>query len=59
MDIRILCAWCGRYIGTKKCENPCPGKMTNPVTHTICDECFYKAMDDLNSPPTKNDEPNE
>lgn len=33
--------------------------LVNAVTHTICEECFEKAMQELNSSPAKNNKPKE
>jgi hypothetical protein len=54
-----ICSWCGRTLEPKECKDPCAGKLVNPVTHTICEECFYKAMDDISSAPAENHNPNE
>ena len=36
MPITIVCAWCGRPMGTK------PGHADLPVSHSICPECARK-----------------
>jgi hypothetical protein len=59
MLIARICSWCGRSLPPKECKDPCAGKLVNPVTHTICEECFYKAMDDISSAPAGNNSPNE
>jgi hypothetical protein len=53
MLIARLCSWCGRSLPPKECKDPCSGKLTHPVTHTICAECFEKAMDDILSTSAK------
>jgi hypothetical protein len=58
MLIARLCSWCGRSLPPKECKDPCSGKLTHPVTHTICAECFEKAMDDILSASAKPIEPN-
>jgi len=34
--MKIICAWCGKYIGLK------PPYHDNSITHTICDDCYKK-----------------
>lgn len=58
MLIARICSWCGRSLPPKECKDPCSGKLINPVTHTICEDCFDKAMDDLNSSRSKTTKPN-
>jgi hypothetical protein len=53
----MLMVW--PFVAPKECKDPCAGKLVNPVTHTICEECFYKAMDDISSAPAKTTKPNE
>ena len=36
MPITIVCAWCGRPMGTK------PGHADLPVSHSICPDCARK-----------------
>ena len=59
MLIDRICSWCGRSLPPKECKDPCSEKLTNPVTHTICEECFDKAMNALNSTSANNEKSNE
>jgi hypothetical protein len=34
MFIRIICAWCGKFMGIKEAE-----KASLPISHAICCEC--------------------
>lgn len=44
MTYRIICAWCRKNLGTK--EGPeSTNEIKDPITHTICAECFEKALD--------------
>jgi hypothetical protein len=40
--MRIICAWCQKEMGTK--EDPTGDG--SRITHSICDECTRKAMED-------------
>ena len=39
MFLKIVCGWCGRFIGIKKVENA-----TLPVSHSICCKCKEKRL---------------
>ena len=39
---RIVCAWCGCWLGNKVCEFHEPGG--NSVTHTVCSACRRKVL---------------
>ena len=41
MPIQIVCAWCGKPMGTKEGEALCS------VSHGICPECAQKVRDEL------------
>jgi hypothetical protein len=42
VEADIICAWCGKHMGTKMVDpgSTPPGK--RPATHGICEECFKK-----------------
>jgi DNA-directed RNA polymerase subunit RPC12/RpoP len=42
MVFRIVCAWCGRRMGSKVCE--LQGPTEEAVTHTICPACRRKVL---------------
>jgi len=46
MPIQIVCAWCGKPMGTK------PGQAELHVSHSICPQCAAKVRDELNPPPS-------
>jgi predicted amidophosphoribosyltransferase len=50
MTFEIICAWCGRLLGTKECN--CPGSTENRTTHGICDGCKEKVLAELQSTST-------
>jgi len=33
MPIQVVCAWCGKHLGTK------PGDAALSVSHSICEDC--------------------
>jgi hypothetical protein len=35
--LKIVCAWCGRFMGIKRAEDA-----TLPISHSICCECKRK-----------------
>ena len=39
MFLKIVCAWCGRFMGIKKVEN-----VTLPVSHSICCKCKERLL---------------
>ena len=39
MFLKIVCAWCGRFMGVKKAESA-----TLPVTHSICCKCKERLL---------------
>ena len=45
MKLKIVCSWCGVKIGEKDCDVLDDG-LPN-VTHSICDECRTKVLEDL------------
>jgi len=49
MTLKIVCAWCGRILGTKDCE--CPGGTKTPVSHGICNSCKEKVLADMDALP--------
>jgi hypothetical protein len=45
MYLKIICSWCQKFMGTKKCA------VLNPegsdITHSICPECEEKVMREM------------
>ena len=37
MKLKVICAWCGKFMGTKE-----GGNSTKEITHSICCECSKK-----------------
>ena len=49
MVIKRVCAWCSRYLGSKECESLPQQSIEELVSHSICPECFEKALADIQS----------
>lgn len=48
MTYNVICAWCGKNLGTKTDDQP---ETPEPAsTHSICPECKQKALTELNTP---------
>jgi hypothetical protein len=41
MSIKIVCAWCGKYMGEKEGDTP------YPISHSICPECERKVRAEI------------
>ena len=39
MYLKVVCAWCGNFLGIKQVENA-----TLPVSHSICCKCKEKLL---------------
>ena len=51
MTYIVICAWCGKILGTKRDDQP---ETSEPdSTHSICPECKQKALAELNTPKRK------
>ena len=44
MAIKIICAWCGQWMGLKPGTTDC--SPPEPVTHSICLSCKMKVLND-------------
>jgi hypothetical protein len=60
MYIKIICSWCQKFMGTKKCEGRFHEDLD--ITHSICPECKEKVMremdeDFVQNPNDKNQNP--
>jgi len=40
MFLKIVCAWCGRFLGVKEAVGPQRPQLS--ITHTICCQCKRK-----------------
>jgi hypothetical protein len=54
MKIKRICAWCNRDMGWAIWENF--DESLPRITHSICDECSTKVLNDLNRTEGKNQE---
>jgi len=45
MYIKIICSWCKKFMGAKKCEGPIPEGLD--ITHSICPQCKEKVMREI------------
>ena len=48
MKLIIVCSWCCVKIGEKECDFL--DESLPRITHSICDECRIKVLDDLKQP---------
>lgn len=42
MFIKIICAWCGKFMGIKEAE-----KASLSISHAICCECSQKLVEEM------------
>ena len=47
MTYHVICAWCGKKIGTKQ-ENETES-IGDTITHSICPECKQKALAEIDN----------
>ena len=45
MYLKIICSWCLKFLGTKKCEGLIHEGLD--ITHSICPECKEKVMREM------------
>ena len=43
--VKIVCSWCGCFLGWKECE--IKEDIPHPITHSICPECFDKEIAEI------------
>ena len=58
MLLKRICSWCNRTIGYKECQCAAYQTIEEPISHSICPECFEKAMAEIDSAPAKTIKPN-
>ena len=44
MPIKVICAWCGQWMGLKPSNTSCG--IPEPVSHSICLTCKKKVLDE-------------
>lgn len=49
MIIKVLCAWCGRVLGSKQDPGKACSGMDDPVSHSICSQCMERELSDIRS----------
>ena len=49
MVIKCVCAWCSRYLGSKEYQCPSHQPIEELVSHSICPDCFEKALAEIES----------
>ena len=59
MTYRIVCAWCGKDLGKKEAPSSSDQTSEEPITHSMCTECFEKILDGLSSDPDEIYKPND
>ena len=45
MYLKVICSWCRKFMGTKKCEGLIHEGLD--ITHSICPECKEKVMREI------------
>ena len=45
MYLKIICSWCQKFMGTKKCEGLSLEGLD--ITHSICPECEEKVIREM------------
>jgi hypothetical protein len=45
MYLKIICSWCQKFMGTKKCEGLFREGLD--ITHSICPACKEKVMQEM------------
>jgi hypothetical protein len=45
MKLKIICSWCQKFMGTKKCEGLTHEGLD--ITHSICPACKEKVMREI------------
>jgi hypothetical protein len=45
MYLKIICSWCQKFMGTKKCA--VLNHEGSDITHSICPECKEKVMREM------------
>ena len=45
MQLKIICSWCRKFMGTKKCEGLSLKGLD--ITHSICPECEEKVKREM------------
>jgi hypothetical protein len=45
MKLKIICSWCKKFMGTKKCERLSLEGLD--ITHSICPECEEKVKREM------------
>ena len=58
MIMKRVCSWCNSTLSPKECECLPHQSIEEPVTHTICAECFEKALAEIDSAPAEIIKPN-
>ena len=57
MYLKVICAWCGKFIRMKECEGS--GVNTLPISHSICPACARKLEKETEELLRQNPEPTE
>jgi hypothetical protein len=45
MYLKVICAWCGKFICMKECKGS--GVNTLPISHSICPACSRKLEEEI------------
>ena len=55
MYLKVICAWCGKFMGIKECEGSNEGRM--PISHSICPDCRRKVSEEIDEVVPENTKP--
>ena len=58
MQMKVICAWCLKDMGTKECLNSGLAEGEEPVSHGLCSECRVKVMAEIEQAFAELDKPN-
>ena len=58
MQMKVICAWCLKDMGTKECLNSGLAEGEEPVSHGLCPECKVKVMAEIEQAFAEIEKPN-
>ena len=58
MEMKVICAWCLKDMGTKECLNTSLAEGEETVSHGLCPECKVKVMAEIERAFAQETQPN-
>ena len=55
MYLKVICSWCGKFMGIKECEGSNEGRML--ISHSICPHCKRKVSEEIDKVVPQNTKP--